>query len=161
MSRFHMHVAVSDLERSKRFYSAVFGAEPTVIKDDYVKWSLEDPRINFAISSRGRRTGLDHVGIQTGSSEELGALQARLEAANIAGAPQTDAACCYARSDKYWSVDPEGIAWEAFHTLDSIPTFNEGQEKVRARTAREAGLGQDPAGKSCCITPKLTASGCC
>lgn len=147
MSRFHMHVAVSDLERSTRYYTAVFGAKPTVIKDDYVKWSLEDPRINFAISSRGRQTGLDHVGIQTESGAELAALQARLEAADIAGAPQADAACCYARSDKYWSVDPEGIAWEAFHTLDSIPTFNEGQG--------------EPTGKSCCITPKLSTSGCC
>ncbi|UCC56025.1 MAG: VOC family protein [Gammaproteobacteria bacterium] len=161
MSRFHMHVAVGDLQRSIHFYSALFGAEPTVIKDDYVKWSLEDPRINFAISSRSRKTGLDHVGIQTESGAELAALQTRLEAADIAGAPQADAACCYARSDKYWSVDPEGIAWEAFHTLDSIPTFNEGQEKVRAGTAREAGLGQDPADKSCCITPEITASGCC
>jgi catechol 2,3-dioxygenase-like lactoylglutathione lyase family enzyme len=161
MSRFHMHVAVSDLERSTRFYNAIFGAEPTIIKDDYVKWSLEDPRINFAISSRGRKTGLDHVGIQTESSEELAALQARLEAADINGAPQTDAACCYARSDKYWSVDPQGIAWEAFHTLDSIPTFSEGAEKVRAGTAREAGLGQDPAGRSCCVTPDLARSGCC
>jgi catechol 2,3-dioxygenase-like lactoylglutathione lyase family enzyme len=147
MSRFHMHVAVSDLERSTHYYTAVFGAEPTVIKDDYVKWSLEDPRINFAISNRGRRTGLDHVGIQTDSGAELAALQARLKAADIAGAPQTDAACCYARSDKYWSVDPEGIAWEAFHTLDSIPTFNDGK--------------QEPADMSCCITPKLTTSGCC
>ena len=147
MSRFHMHVAVSDLERSTRYYTAVFGAEPTVIKDDYVKWSLEDPRINFAISNRGRRTGLDHVGIQTESGAELAALQARLEAADIAGAPQADAACCYARSDKYWSVDPEGIAWEAFHTLDSIPTFNEDQ--------------QETAAESCCITPDLATSGCC
>ena len=161
MSRFHMHVAVNDLERSTRYYTAVFGAKPTVIKDDYVKWSLEDPRINFAISSRGRQTGLDHVGIQTESGAELAALQARLEAADITGAPQADAACCYARSDKYWSVDPEGIAWEAFHTLDSIPTFHEGQGKVRPGTGRESGLGQEPPGKSCCITPKLSTSGCC
>ncbi len=147
MSRFHMHVAVNDLERSTRFYSAILGAEPTVIREDYVKWSLEDPRINFAISDRGRRTGLDHVGIQTESSAELAALQARLEAADIAGAPQTDAACCYARSDKYWSVDPQGIAWEAFHTLDAIPTFNDGQD--------------DPDSRSCCITPQLATPGCC
>ena len=147
MSRFHMHVAVNDLERSTRFYSAILGAEPTVIREDYVKWSLEDPRINFAISDRGRRTGLDHVGIQTESSAELAALQARLEAADIAGAPQTDAACCYARSDKYWSVDPQGIAWEAFHTLDAIPTFNDAQD--------------DPDSRSCCITPQLATPGCC
>jgi len=148
MPRFHMHVAVDDLERSRRFYTAMFGAEPTVIRDDYLKWALEDPRINFAISTRGRHTGLDHVGIQTGTGAELAALQARLEAADIAGAAQPAAACCYARSDKYWSVDPQGIAWEAFHTLDSIPTFN-------------ASADEQPDGRSCCITPDLVRSGCC
>jgi catechol 2,3-dioxygenase-like lactoylglutathione lyase family enzyme len=142
-----MHVAVRDLERSIRYYSAVFGAEPDVRKPDYAKWSLEDPRLNFAISSRGRHSGLDHVGIQTETAAELAALQARLEAADITGAPQPDAACCYARSDKYWSRDPEGIAWEAFHTLESIPTFNAG--------------AQDGAGQSCCVTPGLVPRGCC
>lgn len=147
MSRFHMHVAVSDLERSIRFYSAVFGAEPDVRKPDYAKWSLEDPRINFAISNRSRHTGLDHVGIQAGSDAELAALQARLEAADIAGARQADATCCYARSDKYWARDPEGIAWEAFHTLGTIPTFNAGE--------------QESPGASCCTTPALATRGCC
>jgi catechol-2,3-dioxygenase len=146
MSRFHMHVAVTDLEHSIRFYNAVFGTEPSVIKDDYAKWALDDPRINFAISTRGRNTGLDHVGIQAETEEELAALKARLDSANIAGKAQTDAACCYARSNKYWSLDPEGIAWEAFHTLDSIPTFNEDT--------------REPAEQGCCI-PDITPSGCC
>lgn len=147
MSRFHMHVAVSDLERSIRYYNAVFGAEPTLRRTDYARWSLEEPRIHFAISSRGDHTGLDHVGIQAESAAELAALQARLAAADIAGAAQPDAACCYARSDKYWSRDPEGIAWEAFHTLASIPTFGAGQETRSAQ--------------SCCVIPGLSGDGCC
>lgn len=147
MSRFHMHIAVADLERSIRYYSAVFGSEPGVRKPDYAKWSLDDPRINFAISSRGCHRGLDHVGIQTDSAEELAALQARLEAADLVGTAQPDASCCYARSDKYWSRDPEGIAWEAFHTLGSIPTFN-----------TEEG---ETASQSCCVTPGLATRGCC
>jgi catechol 2,3-dioxygenase-like lactoylglutathione lyase family enzyme len=142
-----MHVAVTDLDRSIRFYSAVFGARPTVIKDDYAKWALEDPRIHFAISNRGNRPGLDHVGIQTESEEELSTLHARLEAARISATPQQDAACCYARSDKYWTMDPQGIAWEAFHTVGSIPTFNE--------------TPGETAGRSCCVIPGITESGCC
>jgi catechol 2,3-dioxygenase-like lactoylglutathione lyase family enzyme len=146
MSRLHIHIAVDDLERNIRFYSAMFGAEPTLIKDDYAKWDLTDPAVNFAISTRARTTGLDHVGIQANSAAELDALQARLDAAGIAGREQSDAACCYARSDKYWSLDPQGIAWEAFHTLDSIPTFNESANDAQA--------------KGCCV-PTLEKTGCC
>lgn len=133
MSRLHVHVAVDDLMQNIRFYSALFGSDPTVVKDDYAKWDLANPAVNFAISARARNAGLDHVGIQADSMEELEALQARLDAAGIAGREQTGAACCYARSDKYWSLDPQGIAWEAFHTLDSIPTFNEAEEKMPAQ----------------------------
>lgn len=147
MSRFHMHVAVTELDRSIRFYSAVFGAPPTVIKEDYAKWTLDDPRIHFAISNRGGRPGLDHVGIQTESEEELAALHARLEAARISATPQQEAACCYARSNKYWTMDPQGIAWEAFHTLGTIPTFNEAPGEAT--------------GQSCCVIPGITTSGCC
>ncbi|NNG12772.1 MAG: glyoxalase/bleomycin resistance/dioxygenase family protein [Halobacteria archaeon] len=147
MSRFHIHVAVNKMEQNIRFYSAIFGAEPNVIKDDYAKWSLEDPRINFAISRRGQQSGIDHLGIQTESEEELSALQARLDAADIGGAAQADAACCYARSNKYWSMDPQGIAWEAFHTLDTIPTFNEESDAA-------------PASTGCCV-PGTISTGCC
>jgi catechol 2,3-dioxygenase-like lactoylglutathione lyase family enzyme len=147
MSHFHMHVAVTDLDRSIRFYSAVFGAEPGVVKDDYAKWALEEPRINFAISTRGARPGFDHVGIQTESEEELAALHARLDAARISATPQEDAACCYARSNKYWTMDPQGIAWEAFHTLGSIPTFDEAPDEA--------------SDQSCCVIPGLARPGCC
>ena len=146
MSRLHIHIAVDNIERNIRFYSAMFGAEPTVIKDDYAKWDLADPAVNFAISTRTRKTGLDHIGIQANSAAELDALQARLDAAGIAGREQSNAACCYARSDKYWSLDPQGIAWEAFHTLDSIPTFNESADDTRAQ--------------GCCV-PTLKKAGCC
>ena len=146
MSRLHVHIAVDDLDQNIRFYSALFGAEPFVIKDDYAKWDLDNPAVNFAISSRARKTGLDHVGIQADSAEELAALQARLDAAGIAGREQSGAACCYARSDKYWSLDPQGIAWEGFHTLDSIPTFNESEDETPLQ--------------GCCV-PKINAGGCC
>lgn len=146
MSRLHVHIAVDDIEHNIRFYSAMFGAEPTVIKDDYAKWDLADPAVNFAISTRTRKTGLDHIGIQANSAAELDALQARLDAAGIAGREQSNAACCYARSDKYWSLDPQGIAWEAFHTLDSIPTFNESADDIPAQ--------------GCCV-PTLKKAGCC
>ena len=146
MSRLHIQIDVDDLDRNIRFYTARFDAEPTVTKDDYAKWELTDPSVNFAISDRARKTGLDHVGIQADSAEELDALQARLEAAGIAGREQTGTACCYARSDKYWSLDPQGIAWEAFHTLDSIPTFSESEDETPAQ--------------GCCI-PVIGKSGCC
>ena len=133
MPRLHIHVAVADLATSERFYSALFDHAPTVRKDDYVKWELDDPAVNFAISARSGQTGLDHLGLQARDDAELGAIRTRLESAGIAGRAQTGAACCYAQSDKYWSVDPTGIAWEAFHTMDSIPTFNRADSEEAAR----------------------------
>ena len=132
MSRMHLHVAVADLDQNTRFYTALFGAEPTVVKPDYVKWELTDPAVNFAISARGRAPGLDHVGIQASSAEELATLRARLEAADIQGAAQEATACCYARSDKYWVQDPQGLAWETFHTLGTVPTFGDEADAARA-----------------------------
>jgi catechol 2,3-dioxygenase-like lactoylglutathione lyase family enzyme len=146
MSRLHVHIAVDDIDENIRFYSAMFGAKPTVVKDDYVKWDLANPAVNFAISARARKTGLDHVGLQADSADELDELQARLDAAGVAGREQSGTACCYARSDKYWSLDPQGIAWEAFHTLDSIPTFNDSEDETPAQ--------------GCCV-PEIGASGCC
>lgn len=125
MKRLHIHIAVDDLEQNIRFYSALFQSQPTVLENDYAKWMLDDPRVNFAISSRGRRPGLDHLGVQVESSEELEAVQQGLADAALPIAEQKQAACCYAQSDKYWSVDPQGIAWEAFHSLSSIPLFGE------------------------------------
>ncbi|WP_026611658.1 ArsI/CadI family heavy metal resistance metalloenzyme [Methylocaldum szegediense] len=123
MKRFHVHIAVDDLEKNIRFYSALFQTEPSVLETDYAKWMLDDPRINFAISARGSRPGLDHLGLQVESGEELEAVNRGLSEAALPVAAQKQAACCYAQSDKYWTVDPQGIAWEAFHSLSSIPTF--------------------------------------
>jgi catechol 2,3-dioxygenase-like lactoylglutathione lyase family enzyme len=123
MKRFHVHLAVADLDANIRFYSSVFGAQPTVRKADYAKWMLDDPRINFALSSRGEAAGVNHLGFQVESDDELQTLRKQVEQADLAALDQPGAACCYARSDKYWVTDPQGIAWETFHTLDSIPVF--------------------------------------
>jgi len=120
-----VHVGVHDLAQSIRFYSALFGAPPVVRKDDYAKWMLDDPRVNFAISTRARRAGIDHLGIQAESNEELEDIGTRLAQADVATLPQKSASCCYARSDKYWTLDPQGVAWESFHTLDTVPVFGE------------------------------------
>jgi catechol 2,3-dioxygenase-like lactoylglutathione lyase family enzyme len=125
MKRFHVHVAVKDLSESVHFYSAVFGAEPSVLKDDYAKWMLEDPRINFAISKRGQQPGVDHLGLQVDDEEELRDMRGLLEVADRSMVEQSAQPCCYAKSDKYWITDPQGIAWETFHTLKSIPVFGE------------------------------------
>jgi len=123
MKRFHVHVAVHDLAQSVRFYKAMFDAEPTVLRSDYAKWQLDDPRVNFAISTRGKAAGLDHLGIQAENDAELEDIGSRLAQADVAVMPQKDASCCYAKSDKYWTLDPQGIAWESFHTLDAIPVY--------------------------------------
>ncbi|MBA2548716.1 MAG: VOC family protein [Burkholderiaceae bacterium] len=122
MKRFHVHVAVKDLESSIRFYSALFGAEPTVSKSDYAKWMVDDPRINFAISQRGEDIGVNHLGLQVDSDEELEALRGQAESADLSASAQ-NGTCCYARSNKYWYTDPQGVAWETYHTLAQIEFF--------------------------------------
>ncbi|HEY3245449.1 MAG TPA: ArsI/CadI family heavy metal resistance metalloenzyme [Phycisphaerae bacterium] len=132
MKRLHVHVAVHDLQQSIRFYSALFAAEPAVKKDDYAKWMLDDPRVNFAISTRSSKAGLDHLGIQAENAAELEDIGSRLAQADVAITAQKGASCCYAKSDKYWTIDPQGVAWESFHTLDTVPMF--GQD-TRSRAA--------------------------
>ena len=144
MKRFHVHIIVEDLDANVRFYSQVFASPPTVLKPDYARWMLEDPRVNFAISKRGLRPGIDHLGIQVESDAELKALHEQLSAAEIVARDQKNAECCYARSDKYWMTDPQGIAWETFHTLDSIPVYG-----YTARTESTA----------CCNPAPTVASG--
>ena len=125
MKRFHVHVAVDDLAANIRFYSTVFGQRPTVEKSDYAKWMLDDPRVNFAISQRGLKAGLDHLGLQVETDDELAQMRGQVSQAEIATQDQTGATCCYARSDKYWITDPQGIAWETFRTLDSVPVYGD------------------------------------
>lgn len=130
MKRLHVHIAVADLASSVKFYAALFAAPPAVLKEDYAKWMLDDPRVNFAISARGRTPGLDHFGIQAESDAELQEMHARLEQAALPIAAQLDTACCYAQSDKYWTQDPQGIAWESFRTLAEIPLFGAAPAKA-------------------------------
>jgi catechol 2,3-dioxygenase-like lactoylglutathione lyase family enzyme len=125
MKRFHVHVSVDDLEESIRFYSTLFGTPPSRHEHDYAKWMLDDPRVNFAISSRGRDAGLQHLGIQADDQRELDEIAARAAAATDSVLVETDAACCYARSNKAWVEDPAGIRWETFFTFGDATTYGQ------------------------------------
>ena len=158
MKRFHVHVAVDDLDAGVGFYSKVFGAPPTVVKPDYAKWMVEDPRINFAISARGVKPGVNHLGFQLDNDEELQAMHARLAAADAGLVEELGAHCCYAKSDKYWVTDPAGIAWETYRTLGSIPMF--GAAEPSASTAASGCCAPEPAVVSATI-PAQVQSVCC
>src|SRR5215471_6617037 len=125
MRRFHVHVAVSDLNESVRFYSALFGTEPAVTKPDYAKWMLDDPKLNFAISRRGSKTGINHLGLQAETEGELEEIHANLRKADSTVVAEKGVHCCYATSDKYWVTDPQGIAWESFRSLGTVPLYGE------------------------------------
>ena len=125
MKRMHIHLSVENLEENIQFYSTLFATKPSVQHDDYAKWMLDDPRINFAISNRGAKTGIDHLGMQAEDDQELIGLKERLDLTQKPVETQDEIACCYVRSDKHWVTDPQGIAWESFHSLSDIPTFNE------------------------------------
>jgi len=140
MKRMHIHISVDDLNKSIQFYNSIFGAAPTVEKPDYAKWMLDDPLVNFAISQRGAKAGLDHIGIQVDSDEGLSEIKARLDQAELSILSQEDTTCCYAKSDKHWVIDPSGIAWETYHTLESVPTFND----VNAQTSNSACCAPTP-----------------
>ncbi|CAE6909430.1 Cadmium-induced protein CadI [Paraburkholderia domus] len=132
MKRFHVHVIVPTLDESVRFYSSMFGAQPTVLKDDYAKWMLEDPRVNFAISACGGEAGVNHLGFQVDSDEELSALREQVVAGSVAVQDQPGAQCCYASSNKYWTQDPAGVPWETYHTLGGIPMFGADSRQAAA-----------------------------
>lgn len=136
MKRFHVHVVVDDLEQSIRFYSSLFAADPTVQKPDYAKWMLEDPRVNFAISERGSSAGIDHLGIQVEDAEELGAVHGQLESAGATLFDEGQTTCCYAKSEKFWIHDPQGIAWETFRTLGASTVYGSGS-LVRSETDQQ------------------------
>jgi hypothetical protein len=138
MKRFHVHIAVESIEQSVNFYNTLFGQAPTVSQDDYAKWMLDDPRINFAISKRPARagsTGLDHLGFQLDSSEELHAMTSQLAAADVAVTGQGETICCYAKSDKGWVHDPQGIAWESFVTFGQATTYGVDNDTAAANSA--------------------------
>ncbi|MBS1990086.1 MAG: glyoxalase/bleomycin resistance/dioxygenase family protein [Cyanobacteria bacterium SZAS LIN-3] len=125
MKRFHVHLAVADLQQSIEFYSTFFDTPPAVLKEDYAKWMLDDPRINFAISTRRKEPGLDHLGIQVESGEDLKEISLRLKQAQQPILEQEQTTCCYANSDKAWVHDPQGIAWESFYTTGTATTYGE------------------------------------
>lgn len=147
MKRFHVHVSVHDLQQSIRFYSALFASEPTVRKDDYAKWQLEDPRVNFAISTRAGKAGVDHLGLQAENGDDLEDLGSRLAQADVATTAQKGASCCYAKSDKYWTIDPQGVPWESFHTLDSVPIYGQDGTSKTKEVSKE---------KASCCGPKVS-----
>ena len=149
MKRLHLHIAVDNLDRSIAFYSTLFGTPPSVVKPDYAKWMLEDPKVNLAISARGAQAGVDHVGIQVDSDDELRQIATRLKSAGEAVWDQEHATCCYSESNKTWTSDPSGVRWETFFTFGQAVYF--GQDDVPA-------IAEAP--KACCA-PKAAAKACC
>lgn len=143
MKRLHIHMSVKDLDINKVYYTALFGQEPTKVKEDYIQWLVDDPAINFAISTNKEEIGINHLGIQVDSDEALEIIEKRLEAVNITGQKQEDAQCCYASSKKLWSLDPQNTIWETYHTMDQIETFG----------------GDSFTGGTGCCTPKVSESG--
>jgi catechol 2,3-dioxygenase-like lactoylglutathione lyase family enzyme len=157
MKRMHVHVSVQDIDKSVSFYSALFAAEPAVVKPDYAKWMLDDPRVNFAISTRGREAGLDHLGIQVESEGELQEVYGRLRGAGGNVLEEGKTTCCYAKSEKSWIDDPAGIAWEAFFTTGESTHYGAGVENGARLANAKACCGPAPAAKP---APETT-SACC
>jgi catechol 2,3-dioxygenase-like lactoylglutathione lyase family enzyme len=169
MKRFHVHVAVENLADSVRFYSDLFGAKPTDERADYAKWMLADPRVNFAISARGHRPGVNHLGFQAEDATELTELAER--ASSAAGSrvlKENEAECCYAKSDKYWVLDPQGLAWEHFHTLGEVPIFGEDstvtqidRQEACCIPLHQKQAAADEASAGACCAPKRESDACC
>jgi len=148
MKRLHLHVSVPDIEQAVAFYSTLFGAPPVVVKDDYAKWMVEDPRVNLAISTRAQALGVDHVGVQVDSADELGELAMRLKAAGEVTFDQEATICCYAKSDKSWITDPAGVRWETFYTHGEATSYGEDADFPEA--AATACCAPQPAKQACC-----------
>ena len=159
MKRFHVHVAVEDLDQSIRFYSTLFGAEPAVVKPDYAKWMLDDPRVNFAISRRGEQRGVDHLGLQVDDRSELGEISDRLDNAGRELYDRGEAHCCYARSDKAWVRDPQGVSWETFFTFGQETVYGEGM--VEQAESASACCGESACGSAEAQVPKAKTTACC
>ena len=160
MKRFHVHVAVEDLDQSIRFYSTLFGAEPVVVKSDYAKWMLDDPQVNFAISHRNEARGVEHLGLQVDSREELKEVGDRLDAAGRNVYDRGEAHCCYARSDKAWVADPQGVSWETFFTFGQETVYGEG--RARAANSEQAGVCcSNAAWGTAAAVEKASSDACC
>ena len=159
MKRLHVHIAVDDLSRSVAFYSTLFAAPPSVLKDDYAKWMLDDPRVNLAISARGAETGVEHLGIQAETAEELAEVYARMKAADAPVLEEGATVCCYAQSEKSWVSDPAGVPWEVFHTVGESAVYGGGPEAADGR------LASSPTGRVVAATlapiAEVPAARCC
>jgi catechol 2,3-dioxygenase-like lactoylglutathione lyase family enzyme len=158
MKRLHVHVSVDDLAGSIRFYSALFGSQPTVAKPDYAKWMLDDPRVNFAISSRGGQAGVDHLGIEVETNEELKEVYGRLQQAERPVLEEGATTCCYAKSEKAWTSDPQGLLWESFLTTGESTIYGDDEALARFRASA---VNEEPS--PCCgekIAPEIGAA-CC
>ena len=169
MKRFHVHLHVADLDQSIGFYSRLFAARPARQEADYAKWMLDDPPVNFAISTRGAGTGIDHLGIQVDNDAELAELKARAAAAEGPLLDEGTTSCCYARSEKHWTTDPQGVAWEHFHTLGNIPVFGESKVAAAKAGAVETAEALAAGGAACCaprgkpiaVPVKAAGGSCC
>jgi catechol 2,3-dioxygenase-like lactoylglutathione lyase family enzyme len=151
MKRLHVHIAIDDLNRSIGFYSTLFGTEPSVVKSDYAKWMLEDPKVNLAISQRGGRGGVDHLGIQVDSDGELRELAGRLKAAGEQTRDQEATTCCYAQSNKSWVNDPSGVRWETFFTFGDATRYGEDEPAAaQPQVTACCAVAKEPAKASCC-----------
>ena len=159
MKRFHVHTHVDDLATSIAFYTRLFGAEPARVEADYAKWMLDDPRLNFAISTRGASPGIDHLGIQADTDEELAELKLRAQAADAGLLDEGATTCCYARSDKHWVTDPQGIAWEHYRTLGDIPVFREAAPSASGSACCTPAAA--PAASCCTPAPAAASASCC
>jgi lactoylglutathione lyase len=158
--RFHVHTHVQNLQASIAFYSKMFDAQPVRVESDYAKWHLENPRLNFAISTRGGDPGVDHLGFQADDPQELAQLKARAEAAGATILDEGATTCCYAKSEKHWIIDPQGVAWEHFQTLGDIPVFSESQKATPSPSAQASACCVPPRGKPVGI-PVKAGSACC
>jgi catechol 2,3-dioxygenase-like lactoylglutathione lyase family enzyme len=161
MKRLHVHVAVDDLQKSIGFYSTLFAAEPAVVKPDYAKWMLEDPRVNFAISSRGHKPGLDHLGIQVENEGELAEVYDRLKRAEGPVLEEGATTCCYAQSEKSWIVDPQGLAWETFHTTGESTVYGDASLGQLRATASGGCGGEAPTQAADRPSASTAATSCC
>lgn len=159
MKRMHVHVAVENLDQSIGFYSTLFGVEPAVVKDDYAKWMLDDPRVNFAISDRSAMHGVDHLGIQVDSRDELDELAGRLKAAGSQTRDQEATSCCYAKSDKSWVNDPTGLRWETFYTFGEATSY--GEDEPGARTVADAVPGKAASCGAPAAAKSVSIAACC
>jgi len=156
MKRLHVHVAVEDLGQAVRFYSTLFAAGPSVLKSDYAKWMLDDPRVNFAISARGAGPGIEHLGIQVEDAAELEDVYGRLRTADARVVEEGHTTCCYARSEKSWVTDPAGVPWEVFHTYGDSAFYGGGEIAADGRNARPPAPAEGAGGAVCC-TPAADA----